>query len=356
MTVPPHTQFQLPDPFAKWPWPRALNWHYAEVKLESDSWVHEFGALDPKSQRVFDLCKFPLVAALTYPLHDRAGLRIACNLMVLYFMFDEFTDKEDSNGARAYADIIMDAIHNPSKERPQGEVKLGEMARQFWANAIQHPYASSLWKARFIESFNDYAYSVVEEASDCAKGQVRSIEEYLELRRRTAAPYPCFVLAELGLDIPDRVLTHPAMVALRNLGIESFPLTNDVYSYNIEQAAGHGAHNLVTVVMTENDLDLDDALEWVGQYYDQILIKFQAQHSALPLWGPAIDYHVNALVDRFGYWLRGHDCWSFESERYFGADGRKMKKHKLVTLLSRVDMFQVMPMMAASQCVGTFGS
>ena len=51
--------------------------------------------------------------------------------MALFFMYDEFTDKVDGDGARLYAEMVMDAIRNPHKERPQGEVQLGEIARQY---------------------------------------------------------------------------------------------------------------------------------------------------------------------------------------------------------------------------------
>jgi hypothetical protein len=51
--------------------------------------------------------------------------------MVLFFIYDEFTDKVDGDGARAYAEMVMDAIRSPHKERPQGEPKLGEITRQY---------------------------------------------------------------------------------------------------------------------------------------------------------------------------------------------------------------------------------
>ena len=51
--------------------------------------------------------------------------------MVLFFIYDEFTDKVDGDGARVYAEMVMDAIRNPHTERPQGEPKLGEIARQY---------------------------------------------------------------------------------------------------------------------------------------------------------------------------------------------------------------------------------
>jgi hypothetical protein len=56
--MPALTQFRLPDPLVHWPWPRTLNPHYAEVKLESDAWLRSFEVLDAKSQRSFDRCNF----------------------------------------------------------------------------------------------------------------------------------------------------------------------------------------------------------------------------------------------------------------------------------------------------------
>lgn len=51
--------------------------------------------------------------------------------MVLFFIYDEFTDKVDGDGARLYAEMVMDVIRNPHKARPQGEPKLGEITRQY---------------------------------------------------------------------------------------------------------------------------------------------------------------------------------------------------------------------------------
>ena len=51
--------------------------------------------------------------------------------MSLFFLFDEYTDKLDGDGARTCADMVIDALRNPHKERPQGESKLGEITRQY---------------------------------------------------------------------------------------------------------------------------------------------------------------------------------------------------------------------------------
>ena len=51
--------------------------------------------------------------------------------MTLLFIYDEYTDKLDGEGAHTCADVVMDALRNPHMERPQGELKLGEIARQY---------------------------------------------------------------------------------------------------------------------------------------------------------------------------------------------------------------------------------
>ena len=79
---------------------------------------------------------------------------------------------------------------------------------------------------RFITSFSEYVYAVIEEASDRASGSIRGIRDYLRLTRLTAGPYPCFFPIEMDLDIPDEVMTHPSMERIRSMAAESLVLGN----------------------------------------------------------------------------------------------------------------------------------
>lgn len=79
---------------------------------------------------------------------------------------------------------------------------------------------------RFITSFSEYVYAVIEEASDRARGSIRGVKDYLRLTRLTAGPYPCFFPLEMDLDIPDEVMTHPSMETIRSLAAESLVLGN----------------------------------------------------------------------------------------------------------------------------------
>ena len=57
-------------------------------------------------------------------------LRSCCDMMYLFFLLDEYTDRCDRIGAQMRCDPINDAFENPDKPRPDGEHVLGEMSRQ----------------------------------------------------------------------------------------------------------------------------------------------------------------------------------------------------------------------------------
>jgi len=50
--------------------------------------------------------------------------------MNVYFIVDEYTDIENASVAKEMVDIVLDALHNPGKVRPEGECILGEIVRQ----------------------------------------------------------------------------------------------------------------------------------------------------------------------------------------------------------------------------------
>jgi hypothetical protein len=58
-------------------------------------------------------------------------IRLGCDLMNLFYVYDEYTDIAGGEGADRIRNIVMDAFRHPEKPRPEGELLLGEMAREF---------------------------------------------------------------------------------------------------------------------------------------------------------------------------------------------------------------------------------
>jgi len=103
---------------------------------------------------------------------------------------------------------------------------------RFSLQAIQVASASS-WN-RFIANYAEYLDAVIDESADRVAGHIRSIPEYLELRRLTIGGYPSFLCLELGLDIPDEVMEHPKIKSLLGLVAETIILTN-VSTFYVEE-------------------------------------------------------------------------------------------------------------------------
>ncbi|KAG1902830.1 terpenoid synthase [Suillus fuscotomentosus] len=299
--------FYLPDTMVNWPWPRAINPHFEDVKTEVDAAFRDFRALDPKSQEAFDKC-------------DLDHLRIGCDLMNVFFIFDEYTDKENAAVTKEMMDIVLDALHDPHKMRPEGECILGEIVRQFWARAIQT--ASQSFQRHFLDSYTAYIHAVVGEAEDRDHSHCRSIDDYLKLRRDTSGAAASLTIHEMSMEFPDEVFYHLMIVELRQCVVELIVVDNDMASYNREQATGDENHNLITAIMLELGLDRSGAMAWAARYHTQVGKQFMDG--------------LAQYLDGMAAWARANHCWSYESQRYFGTEGTNIQQSRLVPLLPKI--------------------
>ncbi|OCH85712.1 terpenoid synthase [Obba rivulosa] len=332
------TTICLPPTMASWPLSRQINPYYEPVAEESAEWFRSFAAFSPDAQKAFDRCKFGLLAALSYPTLNREHYRAACDLMNLFFVFDEYTDTVDEVEARRLADISMDALRNPEKPRPAGECLIGEVTRQFWSHAIKN--ASPTSRRRFEAAWDRFTTSVVDQARDrtnACSGHIRTVEEQFAIRRYTIGAEPCYALAELPIDLPDDVWSNPVIDTLRKDITDIIFLDNDLASYNKEQAADDDLHNIITIAMHEKQLDLDGALSWLAAEHktrvDRVLETWK-QVEKLE-FSPDVNTAVAFYIDHLLNWPRANDCWNFESGRYFGRDGLRVQRERVVELLPK---------------------
>ncbi|KAF8474316.1 isoprenoid synthase domain-containing protein [Gautieria morchelliformis] len=322
------TSIIIPDTLRSWPWPRHLNPHYAICKEESEAWCEAFHAFSPSAQKAFNLGDFSLLAALAYPLLDKG-----CDFMNLAFVIDEHTDVADGKTARNQADIVMDALRNPHTPRPTGEWVGGEVARQFWLNAVKIATPSS--QRRFIDSFQTYTDAVVQEAVDRGAGHIRDVQSYFEVRRETIGAKPAFALVEIQLTIPGEVMKHPVIVALSEMSIDMVLICNDLCSYNVEQAKDADSHNLVRIVMEQYNTDAQTAMNCLGKLHDELAEQFCDVWMKIPTFGGPVDREIRTYLDGVANWVRANDTWSFESMRYFGNRGLDVQSTRKDQLLSR---------------------
>ena len=213
--------------------------------------------------------------------------------------------------------------------------------------------------ARFLKCVEGYLRGVGREAELRTHDVVLDVECFNAIRRDNSGVGCCLGL--LGYlfdsDLPDSIYEHPVMMRLRlgaidmvcwsNVCIsfivsekEDFILTieshhKDVYSYNMEQSRGIGGNNIVTVLMAAYHVDLQSASDLVGQHFKYLMGKFIEGKKNLPSWGLEVDTAVGAYVQAMEHWVIGNLDWSFETQRYFGAQNAEIKRTLIVNFLPK---------------------
>ncbi|KAI0355477.1 terpenoid synthase [Trametes cingulata] len=329
----PQQYLHIPDFTSNWPWPRRMHPLYEEVAAESNAWLRSFEFLEPESQRAFEKCDFGRLAALAYPDASREHLRTGMDLMNVFFIIDEVTDVESPAAVRNIVEIVTDALHHPHKPRPTGEIIIGEMTRQFTERALKTATPEAF--THLVDSLIDYLNSVILQAEDRFSGTTRTLEEFGRIRRENVGGRSSFSVSEMHLRIPDEAFYHPHIVELQTCIIDMIIAISDVLSYNREQATDNDQYNLLTVVMRELNLDLDGAIAWVSDYYNELSNRFIQGLEELPSFGPEVDGQLQEYLQSMANWPICLESWSFESKRYFGDRGLEYQKTRRVPLLPK---------------------
>ena len=67
---------------------------------------------------------------------------------------------------------------------------------------------------RFISDFDDYLKSVIVQAEDRVTGNLKTVNDYIIVRRLTVGSIPTFSCLGLGLHIPSVVFDSPFIISL----------------------------------------------------------------------------------------------------------------------------------------------
>ncbi|KDR71994.1 hypothetical protein GALMADRAFT_229201 [Galerina marginata CBS 339.88] len=296
--------FRLPrleDTFSVFPH-NGINHHFSECRDQSREWIDKFLkiALGPKMCIFLSNCNLELNAAYTHPNSEPDGLRAVMDYLNVAWTYDEFTD--DLAGEEA-----------------------AQAAAVFGSNVAP----------RFIDHFCQAVEKTGAEADLREKDQILDLDGYISLRRGTVAVRVVFDLVEycLGLDLPQYVHEDPAFISAYNAGIDLIAWTNDLFSYNMEQAKGHSGANIITVVMECKGISLQSAIDFVAGYCECLTQQFVWAKAALTLrTDPIFSKDAVRCLEAYGDWIKGNDEWSFATERYFGKENALIKKTRIVEL------------------------
>ena len=122
----------------------------------------------------------------------------------------------------------------------------------------------------------------------------------------------------------------------------------------MEQAKGHGAANIVTVIMKSKGIDLQAAIDFIAGYCECLIRQFLDAKAVLTSrTDPVFSRDAVRWLDAVGDWIRGNDeyvfhrfsvlliseiffdrnRWSFVTERYFGKQNKLVKETMIMDLM-----------------------
>ena len=94
-------------------------------------------------------------------------------------------------------------------------------------------------------------------------------------------------------------------------------------------ALGHEA-NAVPVVMKETNIGVQEAIDYIGVLFEDLVNDFLKCKANLPSFGLEWDDVVPKFIALLEAWVIGNIIWSFETPRYFGEDGARVKETRVV--------------------------
>ncbi|KDR77735.1 hypothetical protein GALMADRAFT_245845 [Galerina marginata CBS 339.88] len=337
MSTPPQT-YRLPrlnETFSVFP-SNGVNPHFSECRAQSREWASPYYTLVfPPDVRVdLENCNFELVSAYALPYANPDGLSASMDCYNLTWMFDEVTDRLSGKAAAEAAAVVSRALRDIDYDNGTA---LCRMTRDYRCNHIEK-FGSNVAR-RFIANFCQYVEHTATEAMLRERDQVLDINGYISLRRGAVGGRIVFDLVEyaLGLDLPQYVHEDPVFIGALNAGVDLLAFTNDLFSYDMEQAKGHSAANIITVVMKSKGTDLQSAVDFVAGYCECLIRQLlDAKAVFTSHTDPVFSRDAARWLDGVGDWVRGNEEWCFATERYFGKQNKLVNETRIVELTKRL--------------------
>ncbi|KZP15766.1 terpenoid synthase [Athelia psychrophila] len=269
------TKLVLPDLVSHCNFEVKINRHHKQAAAESKRWIFQGDNLGSKKRQAVHGLKAGYLTSMCYPHVGYPQLRIYYDFINYLFHLDDLSDDMDKNCTQTIADVVLNSL-------------VSGMTKDYWRRHLSTSSRGS--QQRFVETFDFFFFqAVTQQAKDRAKRVMPTLRAYIAERRDNNGCKPCRALIEYAnnLDIPDHVMEHSV---IRSLG----EAANDVVTWSNSKG---DPHNMIPVVMNERGLDLQSAVDFVGDLCKKSMDRFNDDKlNNLPSWGPKIEKDVAIYV------------------------------------------------------------
>lgn len=192
------------------------------------------------------------------------------------------------------------------------------------------------WLERFTSNMRLYLLGCIQEAVNRANGVTPSRDEYRDIRRASVGTYPCFDVIELCIKqtLPSGLTQDPTLLELRDIATDIIAWVNDIVSFR-KEAAYADPHNLISVLMAEEGLDVSQATSAAHALIRLRVSEWETLQTAT--LASLQDRTALAYIAGVRAWIDGVQTWSYSSKRY-SADYLQLSQTAKYDLLTRHSM------------------
>jgi hypothetical protein len=339
------------------PFPPRISPHAARVQRYAVEWAARHGFLpDAAAREAFGRARFAALMSRAYPDAGYPDLCLAVDWLTFMFRLDDHLETRlgrDRPAQRAVRELVLARLSAPGTAQADAQATaLGTASataqppapRQRRGTASEPagppdgplvdllgaPLAGSLadlwrrtaartgpgWRDRFVRHVAEYLDANDWEAANRTAGRLPGVEEYVRMRRASAATAVFFDFIEVfaGAELPTAVAAHPGLLRLRRCADDLVAWFNDLVSWPKELAAGD-PHNLVLVLAHERGVPVERAVRLAADRHDARVCDLLTVRDGLeaPLLARP---GVRVVVDGLTVWVRANVDWSRESGRY----------------------------------------
>ncbi len=309
----------------------------SSICAQSKRWVQQMGMMSPRmAAEHFDRLAYADLGTRYSYGTSREGAQILADLTAWFFLWDDQHDRLVIEGRdeewREQAAQIRAALHDPAAARYAGHPApraLGDILLRI------RPHFSETWWHRFIQHWEGVVAANDREFDTRITGDSETIDNYIELRRRSVAMIMWMDLVELAAqtELPPEVYQLAEYQICVNATVDYCAWCNDLHSLVKEKAAGDTS-NIVTVISRARGCSLDRAIQETLRRMATRVDEFLQAERALIIRvrdDERLDERTRQGLHRcllsMRDWSANMDNWHRISERYLGADPLARLQH-----------------------------
>lgn len=163
-------------------------------------------------------------------------------------------------------------------------------------------------------------------------GIILSLETFLKERFENEGPEMIFTVARVAaqIKIPEKFQKNKNYKKLHDATLNMIWMMNDIYSFPMEHRNHVHDMNLVTVLMNEKKLNLQEAYDESGKMYEKLMENFK-KYKKLFL----IEYqNADEIIEFYESLLIGQIDWYASSRRYH--ENENFKENHLVEIVGEI--------------------